>query len=280
MVSPKFTEDSVTVMLREVLLNQDINVIPFPTLNTPSGIRKPDLYCQNGGNYVIEAKIKEVDLPGALSKIYDSYLKHSDLLGLSGGFAILYPKALANTLSPEEFKNRIDKEKFVLLSMFAPSDPRTTQRYVGTFSEVSKYISNQIHYIEPVIEPDVNFLIKVLRDCTKRISRSISNLPLEDFLTIFGGKNVFTNILEYKEHEIPKETVMTDAPYLLINQLLFYEILSGERPQFESLDLDYITSPSDLTQFFAKVLEENYAHVLEENYAQKQNRVEIKHLIG
>ncbi|MFX0172010.1 MAG: Eco57I restriction-modification methylase domain-containing protein [Candidatus Hodarchaeota archaeon] len=269
MVSPKFTEDTVTVMLKEELSNQDINVIPFATLNTPSGIRKPDLYCQNGGKYVIEAKIKEEDLPGALSKIYDSYLKYSDLLGLRGGFAILYPEELANTLSPEEFEKRIDEGKFVLLSMFASSDPRTTQRFVGTFSEVSNYISNQILYIEPVIEPDVNFLIKVLRDCTKRISKSISNLPLEDFLNVFGGKNVFTNILEYKEHEIPKETVMTAAPYLLINQLLFYEILSGERPQFESLNLDYITSPSDLSQYFAKVLDENYATIFSFDIASK-----------
>lgn len=261
MVSPKFTEDSVTAMLSEELSNQNINVIAFPTLNTPSGIRKPDLYCQNGGNYVIEAKIKEGDLPGALFKIYDSYLKYSDLLNLRGGFAILYPEELANALSPEESKKRIDKEKFVVLSMFASSDPRTTQRFVGTFSEVSRHISNQINYIEPVIEPDVKFLIIVLRDCTKRISRSISSLPLEDFLSIFGGKSVFTNILEYNEHEIPKETVMTAAPYLLINQLLFYEILSGERPQFESLDLDCITSPSDLSQSFAKVLEENYATI-------------------
>ncbi|MHA2233158.1 MAG: Eco57I restriction-modification methylase domain-containing protein, partial [Candidatus Hodarchaeales archaeon] len=261
MVSPKFTEDSVTVLLSEELSNQDINVIPFATLHTPSGIRKPDLYCQNGGNYVIEAKIKEEDLPGALFKIYDSYLKYAELLSLRGGFAILYPEELANTLSPEEFKKRLDTEKFVLLSLFASSDPRITQEFVGTFSEVSKYISNQINYIEPVIEPDVQFLIKVLRDCTKRISRSISSLPLEDFLTIFGGKNVFTNILEYKEHEIPKETVMTAAPYLLINQLLFYEILSGERPQFESLDLDGITSPRDLSQSFAKVLDENYATI-------------------
>jgi len=51
----------------------------------------------------------------------------------------------------------------------------------------------------------------------------LSGEELED---IFGGKEVFKNILQYEEQKYPVETLRLASAYLLGNQLLFYHVLS------------------------------------------------------
>ena len=78
---------------------------------------------------------------------------------------------------------------------------------------------------------------------------------MEDF---FGGADVFKNILQYEDEELPIEELRLAAAYLLINQLLFYHAISKFRPEFPSLEADGITRPMDLKYYFAKVTDVDY----------------------
>lgn len=88
---PKATEDTITSLLKEELEKLGVKTELFPVIGTPAGIRKPDSLCANGGMYPIEAKFCEKDLIAAIAKVQNDYLKHHKVLGIKGGFAILYP---------------------------------------------------------------------------------------------------------------------------------------------------------------------------------------------
>jgi type I restriction-modification system DNA methylase subunit len=76
---------------------------------------------------------------------------------------------------------------------------------------------------------------------------------------IFGGKSVFDNILQFEEKKYPLKEMRKGAAYLLVNQLLFYHLLSRARPDdFEELDEEKIQSFETLQEYFDKVLKIDY----------------------
>ena len=77
-----------------------------------------------------------------------------------------------------------------------------------------------------------------------------SGQELED---IFGGKEVFKNILQYEEQKYPVETLRLASAYLLVNQFLFYHVFSRRMPdKFPEIDADIIRKPSDLNAYYKK----------------------------
>lgn len=91
----KATEDTVTSLLREELEELGLTAELVPVIDTPVGIRKPDLLCRNAGVYPVEAKFSERNLIVAIAKVQNDYLNHHKVLGIKGGFAILYPEQLS-----------------------------------------------------------------------------------------------------------------------------------------------------------------------------------------
>jgi len=83
----------------------------------------------------------------------------------------------------------------------------------------------------------------------------------EELEDIFGGKSVFENISQYEEGRYPVEQMREAATYLLINQLLFYHVLSIDT-SFPGLDKDKIERLSDLAGYFEPVLKRNYSYGL------------------
>src|SRR5437879_3545790 len=82
----------------------------------------------------------------------------------------------------------------------------------------------------------------------------------QHFEDIFGGRLVFENILEVKSGEIPVESMRRAASYLLINQIIFYQVLSRSDPSvYPEVDTDAIKTPAELSVYFRKVLEVDYA---------------------
>jgi len=95
----------------------------------------------------------------------------------------------------------------------------------------------------------------------------LSGQELED---IFGGKEVFKNILQYEEQKYPVETLRLASAYLLVNQLLFYHVLSRRMPdKFPEIDADTIRKPSDLNAYFKNVLDVNYKTVFSYDVASR-----------
>ncbi|GAI07892.1 unnamed protein product, partial [marine sediment metagenome] len=110
------TEDTITSILRDELEYLGIDTQLIPSIITPVGLRKPDLLCCNGGVYPIEAKFKEKDLIKAIAKVQNDYLKHHKVIGVKGGFAVLYPKELSRKVSYFDIKGLVLKSSFKLIA--------------------------------------------------------------------------------------------------------------------------------------------------------------------
>ena len=267
---PRATEDTVTGILASRLEDKGVHVEIFPVVSTPRGIRKPDIVCRNSGVYFVEAKFRESDLINAISKVQNDYLNFYDVLGIKGGFAILYPKTLARPMPAEVLEKAVLRERFKLIAMFPPKDvERNFAIYEGSLAEVADVLSK--HVLTPRrVEPSTDFIIKTLRESALYITLALKYLSGKDLESLFGGKEVFENILQYEEKKYPVEALRLASAYLLINQILFYHILSRRQPdRFEEIDADEIGKPEDLNRYFKKVLDVNYKTVFSYDVASR-----------
>jgi len=260
-VIPRATEDTITSILRDELIKLGIKAEVFTSVTTPSGIRKPDLLCTNGGMYPLEAKFTERDLISAIAKVQNDYLKHHKLLNIKGGFAILYPDVLSQPMQNDIVKDLAVKSEFRLVSMFPPEDPRPFKDYHGTLHDIAKILTDLVLTPQKIPEPSVDFIIKSLREAAFQLLLGLKHLTSKDLEGFFGGVDVFRNILQYEENKYPVEELRTGAAYLLVNQLLFYHVISRFKSEFEPIDPDMIKIPQDLQKYFAKVLDVNYKTV-------------------
>jgi len=271
---PKPTEDTITDILKGELEKRGLKCETFPVLSTPEGIRKPDIYVQDYGRYIAEAKFR--DLMSAVRKIYDDYLKHYAYLSLRGGFGLLYPEELAQTLPIERVKELVYRLRFKAVGIFAPGDPRPFTVYEGSLVELAGWISELALRPEVKIEPNTDYLISTLRDASTYLLASLAHLTGEQLEDVFGGKSVFRNILQYEAEEYPVEEMRRATAYLLINQLLFYHVLSIHRPRdFPIIDENKISKPSELNEWFKGALRINYSAVFTFDVA---SRIKDEHI--
>ena len=255
---PKATEDTITTLLKDELQRNGVKSELFPSVHTPNGTRKPDILCSNGGMYPLEAKYFERDLIVAIAKVQNEYLKHHSILNIKGGFAILYPEELSNPMPIDVVQDLAGTLRFKLVAMFPENDPRPFTVYEETLSKIGKIIAENVITIPEQVSPSVSYMIKLLRDSALYILTGLRHLSDEDLIGFFGGKDVFRNILQYEESKYPVEELRVGAAYLLVNQLLFYQAISSVRPELEPIEPDAISSASDLTQYFKKVMDINY----------------------
>jgi len=256
---PKHTENSVTSLLATKLKNNGVNATPFANLSTPVGRREVDILCENSGYYPCEAKFTESDLLQAISKIQNDYFKYHKDLNVKGGFALLYPEVLSKELPSDVLEDMLNNLNFQLVAMFLPDDTRKNFTvYEGKLPEIAQKLTEFI-LIEPeYIEPNITWVINSLREAANFITVGLRHLAGEQLEDLFGGEHVFKNILQYdSEEEYPVEELRIASAYLLVNQLLFYHVLS-RKIDLPNIDSDKIKSPSQLNEYFKLVLEINY----------------------
>jgi len=257
----KATEDTITSLLGEKLEKLGVITQLTPTIDTPVGVRKPDLLCRNAGVYPIEAKFTERDLIMAIAKIQNDYLKHHKVLGIKGGFAILYSEQLTQPMPAQAVKDLAMKSKFKLIAMFPDEDNRLFKVYEGSLLDITKILAEHILAPPKYVEPSIDWIITSLRQSAMYMLNGLRHLTSKQLEGFFGGKDVFQNILQYEEGKYPVEELKFAAAYLLVNQLLFYHALSKLRTEFPEIDPDAIRQPSDLNRYFGKVLDVNYRTV-------------------
>jgi len=261
----KRTEDGISSILKEELQNLGVVADLTPSWTTPIGLRKPDLLCRNAGVYPVEAKFTERNLIVAIAKVQNDYLKYHKVLGIKGGFAILYPEQLSQPMPIEAFKDLTFKLRFKLIAMFPAEDPRPFKVYESQLPEIAKILYEHIVAPPKFVEPSIDYIISSLRESALYLLNGLKHLTGTELEGFFGGEDVFKNILQYEEGKYPVEELKLAAAYLLVNQLLFYHALSRLRPEFPEIDSDKIDKPSDLNQYFEKVLDVNYKMVFSYN---------------
>ncbi len=267
---PHVNENTVTRFLADELERKGVRADVFVSIKIPSGSgrfvrREPDIWCSGVmGNYVVEAKFRERDLVEAVGKIWNDYLRFSRVLNIKGGFAILYPDSLARASSPYDIRNLLPKSMFKVVAVFPPEDSRRNFTvFEGTLSKVADFLAEHILRPPEVVEPHIPYMIKALRDAAIALARAMASLSGKDLEELFGGKHIFESVLETSENgKVPTESLRLATAYLLINQVLFYHVLSKKRPElFPEIDPDSLWYPRDLNNYFRRVVEIDYRTV-------------------
>jgi type I restriction-modification system DNA methylase subunit len=156
--------------------------------------------------------------------------------------------------------------KYTAMAIF--KDIRPSQRFVGNLSEVADWIAAQV--LKPlVVETDTAFAIKILTEAVETITLRIKDLETKELEEIFGGRTVFENILQYEEGHYPLEEMKQAATYLLVNQIIFYHVLSVANKKFAVMDENKIEKPNDLIRYFDEVLKLDYASIFGFDVASK-----------
>ena len=252
------TEMTIQDLLQEELRRRGVTVIPEFSVSTPVGRLMPDMLLKNGAQYVVETKLgAEAKLLDAMMKLYE-YSKF--VTEAKGAFAVLFPEELRRSWPHDVIVSLATspKTEYVVMAIF--KDFRPSQRFVGNLSEIADWMAGQV-LRAPVVEADTGFAIRVLRDAVSYITVAVRRLRGKDLEDIFGGKTVFENILQYEEGRYPLEEMRHAATYLLLNQLLFYHVLSRVDASFPAVDEEKIRRPGDLMQYFEPVLKRNYSSI-------------------
>jgi hypothetical protein len=251
------TEMTIRNFLTKALEKRAIKVQTEWSYSTPIGRLMPDLRLLNSAEYVVETKLgAESKLLEAMVQLYD-YSKYTDA---KGAFAVLFPEELRRPWTTEMLEKIAEnpKLKYMVAAIF--KDHRPSSRYEGNLSEISEWIASQV--LKPlIVAVDTRFAIKVLTEAVEAITNSVKSLQSKDLEEIFGGKTVFENILQYEEGHYPLDEMRQAATYLLVNQILFYHVLSTANKNFEPIDEDKIGKPNDLLRYFDLVLKIDYTSV-------------------
>lgn len=259
------TEMTIRNFLLKELEKRSVKVSTEISYTTPIGRLVPDMLLRNGAQYVVETKLgTEARLLDAIVRLYD-YSKYTEA---KGAFAILFPEELRRPWTVEMLeKIAIDpKLKYIATAIF--KDFRPSQRLEGNLSEIADWIASQV--LKPLaVEADTGFAIKVLTEAVDSMTLTVKSLKSKDLEGIFGGKTVFENILQYEEGHYPLDEMRQAATYLLVNQIIFYHVLSKTDEHFEPIDEGKIGKPSDLLRYFEPVLKRDYTSVFGFDVASK-----------
>ncbi len=259
------TEITIRDFLSKALEQRAVKVTTEWSFSTPIGRLVPDMLLRNGADYVVETKLgAESKLLDAMVRLYD-YSKYTEA---KGAFAVLFPEELRRPWNVEILEKIATdpKLKYVVTAIF--KDFRPSQRFVGNLSEVADWIASQV--LKPLaVETDTSFAIKVLTEAVDSMTLNLKSLKTQDIEEIFGGKTVFENILQYEEGHYPFEEMRQAATYLLVNQIIFYHVLSRANKDFEAIDETAIARPSDLLKYFERVLQIDYTSVFGFDVASK-----------
>jgi len=259
------TEMTIRNFLTKELEKRAVKVTTEWSYTTPIGRLVPDMLLMNGAQYVVETKLgAAAKLLDAIVRLYD-YSKYTDA---KGAFAILFPEELRHPW-PVEMLEKIaldPKLNYVTTAIF--KDFRASSRFEGNLAEVADWIASQV--LKPLaVEADTGFAIKVITEAVESMMLTAKSLKTTDLEEIFGGKTVFENILQYEEGHYPLDEMRQAATYLLVNQIIFYHVLSTANPQFEAIDEDKIGKPVDLLKYFEAVLKKDYTSVFGFDVASK-----------
>ena len=259
----KSAENTKSSHLTSLLTKMGLDAYFERTLHL-SGIEKPDIQIVKDGFYFIEAKQQPATLQDATAKAY----KYQQSL-ISNGIT---PKAVFGVLYSPESEGTCE------VSAMFNYDPFFVRHKVRNIEELSEWIHEFIVNPPKVSEPDAETTINTLRDIVSSITTQMGKVPAKEVENVFGGESVFENILEYKYGTLPVDQMRRAAAFLIVNQLLFYRLLSKESNVYPDINEDLIRTPADLLVYFSKVLEKDYAVIFGFDVASKIPQETIEHL--
>lgn len=200
------------------------------------GIKKPDIFVSHDGYYFIEGKQRPSQLIHAVSKAHIYRESTHSTVSPKAVFGMLYPE---NCIGACEAAVLLDRPPYYI-------EHKTKSLY-----ELSNWINEFI--ITPTIPTEINtnHAIRLLNQAVNTITLAFAKLDIQEVEEIFGGKLFFETVLGYEEEDkVPKQNLRMAAAYLLVNQILFYQVLSRETKDYDILDSEKLQHPAELQNIF------------------------------
>ena len=243
------TESTILDLFKEELAKKVkvLTQLSYPQL---SGRKQPDATIGEKQDYFIEAEWEGNEAKGLVQAA------RYQRLGCEGIFVVMFPNRLRKSMPRPVLLRQAQNAKISVIAIF--NDERSQDFFSGTIDAVTTRIS--IHVLKEIqVEIKTANIISIIRKAVEYISAAIAGVTEQNLDEIFGGKSVFDNILQYEEKSYPLKEMRKGAAYLLVNQILFYHLLSKARPNdFEELNEDKIQSFEQLQICFDKVLKIDY----------------------
>ena len=253
------SENTCNALLCEELRKLGIEAFFEEHFLTQFGRSKPDIYVRyEGGNYFVEGKQRPRKLVDAVSAAY-TYQRKLQVYSPKAIFAVLYPE---------------DCLSFCEAAVLLDSPPFYLSHRAKSLQDLEKWIYNIIIQPPVAVEFDVSDAIRLLREAVIGISEALAGVKAKDVEEIFGGRVFFETILGVKEEkEIPIKHLRDAAAYLLVNQILFYQILAREKKgiiRYREIDAEKLKTPGELQEkYFSRVLLEDYKPIFGFDVASK-----------
>ena len=106
-----------------------------------------------------------------------------------------------------------------------------------------------------VERPNSSFIINVLNEAVSHITTNTKQLEKKELLDIFGGRTVFQDILHYHKETAPLEEMQEASAYLIVSQILLYQILTkADSQRYRRIDEDSLKTPEELSGYFRKAI--------------------------
>ena len=216
-----------------------------------SGRKQPDATIGSKQDYFIEAEWEGNETKGLVQAA------RYQRLGGKGVFVVMFPNRLKRSMPRQVLLRQAKNARFQGIGIF--NDERKEDFFSGGLDEITTWLSEHVLQERPVVETKTSQVISIIQKAVDYVSATLVGVTEQSIDAIFGGKSVFDNILQFEEKNYPLKEMRKGAAYLLVNQILFYHLLSKSRPKdFEGLDEEKIQSLSDLQTYFDKVLTIDY----------------------
>lgn len=225
-----------------------LDQVSYPQL---SGRKQPDATLGDNQNYLLEVEWEGNEHKGLIQAA--KYLR----LGVKGVFVVCFPIKLRRTMAREALSRIFENSTFTGIVIF--NDERPEDFFKGSLDGILKWMVEHVCKEVPVREVKTSEVIRIIRDSVDYISSLLTGVQKDNIEEIFGGKSIFENILQYESEKYPLKEMRKGAAYLLVNQILFYYLLSKARPdEFEELEEEEIRTLDDLQSRFDAVLKIDY----------------------
>ncbi|AFU59198.1 putative N-6 DNA methylase family [Candidatus Nitrososphaera gargensis Ga9.2] len=250
-------ENTCNAILTEQLNKKGLRASFERHFTTLEGIKKPDIFIESDGYYFIEGKQSpQAQLIHAVSKahIYKETIKSN--IRAKGVFAVVYPQKCEG---PCEAAILLDRPPYYI------------EYRAESLENLSDWIKAFVERPEAPREINTADAIRLLNQAVDSMVYSFTKLEISEINDIFGGKTFFESVLGYEqEKDVPKQHLRTAAAYLLVNQIMFYQVLARETNDYDVLDSEKITKPAELKNtYFAKVLLKDYKPIFDFDIASK-----------
>lgn len=244
------TESTVLDLFMEEL-GKKVKVLTQMSYSQLSGRKQPDATIGEKQDYFIEAEWEGNETKGLVQAA------RYQRLGGKGVFVVLFPSRLRRSMPRQTLLRQAMGSRFSGIGIF--NDERKEDFFSGSLEEITIKIADHVLKEVPVVETKTSKVISIIQKAVDYVSTTLVGVTEQNIEEIFGGKSVFDNILQFEEKKYPLKEMRKGAAYLLVNQLLFYHLLSRARPDdFEELDEEKIQSFEKLQEYFDKVLKIDY----------------------